>query len=123
MSAAEVPDGAGDCFRAAVTAMEALAGEGAEVLLAHGEPVYRGTEPVDGDRFAHAWAEVKVPGQGWYCIDISNGLRAGIKRTVYYRAGSIDPEAVQRYTPREAWAKMTETGHYGPWHTAGWAAL
>jgi hypothetical protein len=104
----------GDCFQAAVTAAETLWSEGAEALVAHGMPIGRG-EKNRGARYWHAWVETKVPGRGWYVIDVSNGNQVGVKRTDFYRLGQIEPEKVHRFTEVEARNEMLNRGHFGPW--------
>jgi transglutaminase-like putative cysteine protease len=105
----------GDCFAAAWFGAKGLAADGVEVLVAHGLPRLAASGPHEGERFWHAWVEVKVPAGAWHVIDASNGLRVGMKRTAYYRAGRIDPEEVLRYTVAEAEALEVEWGHAGPW--------
>lgn len=106
------PNTGGDCFQAALSALYALADESA--LICHGRPVNRSPQ-FSGMRYWHAWVEVQPHGAPWHVIDVSNGLRVGMKRTRYYRLGQIDPEHVARFTLAEAIEAMERFDHYGPW--------
>lgn len=123
----------GDCYQAAVqTALELLAEENDSqtVWVCHGQ--VSGQGKVAGVRFGHAWVEVEqtveVPDEApaelrevWsgrvvaFCTDKANGNDVSLPRELYYRAGDIDADEVQRYSYEEAVALMIETEHYGPW--------
>lgn len=103
----------GDCFLAALAAAEVAWAEGSGALIAHGTPIGCGPEN-HGVRYWHAWVEAKGP-VGWCVIDVSNGHRLAVKRTVYYRAGKIEPATVLRFTEEEARAELRSRQHAGPW--------
>jgi hypothetical protein len=77
-----------------------------------------------GFRHGHCWLErtgpdfnhkgVSIPGL-IMVLDLANGNHTEMPAVLYYYAGKIDPDAVVRYTAKEAFAKINETGDYGPW--------
>jgi transglutaminase-like putative cysteine protease len=105
----------GDCFRVAINVAETLRDLGADPIICHGTPVYRG-EGADGTRFWHAWVEVEVPGIGWVCLDFSNGISIRMRRIRYYLIGNIDyANHVHRFDFEAAREAMRKYDHQGPW--------
>lgn len=93
-----------------------------DIRICHGWPVARaGAGEAAGCRYFHAWVEVHIEGIGPRVLDWSNGLpHVAMKRTSYYRLGTIDPDKVDRYTIMEARALMHEWATWGPWITGPW---
>lgn len=99
------PDG-GDCYRSAFKKLRALAGQKEEsgFYLVHGVAIGRGRLN-GGKLFGHAWIENEE-----IVIDARFGA---FEKARYYALGRI--KFVERYTMKQAAARMLRTGHYGPW--------
>ena len=109
----------GDCYEAA-----------ANYILSVGSPAYSGTPeaaanlrvvhaevmgqgPLEGTTFGHGFV---VDAAADMVIDKSNGRDLQLPRVIYYAIGQInDIDNIHEYTYEEMVAKMTQTGHYGPW--------
>lgn len=110
-------DELGDCYEAAANfiAKEVSKEDESKFFLCHGIVVGTGGDVV-GVRYGHAWVEMEPEsGFGTLVIDRSNGRDITLPKELYYRVGSIDPANVIRYTKQQAMAKLSSTGHYGPW--------
>jgi hypothetical protein len=106
--------GEGDCYRRAVDVAEDLLRQLPAVFdirIAHGLVIGTGGE-AEGLRYGHAWVEVG----GAIVFDASQGETVSVPLPLYYRAGSVDPTLVVRYSLTEARRAMLDHGHYGPWH-------
>jgi hypothetical protein len=117
--------GEGDCYTAALNAME----PDDRYRLVHG--VVSGQGELTGVRFDHAWVErhdpipaeaaERLPAEAaamlnevaWTVIDKSNGNDIEMPRPLYYAIGQVNTP--QRYTYEEMARKMVETGNAGPW--------
>lgn len=82
------------------------------LVLVHAICLKPEDQPDAGQRFAHAWVE-----EGDLCVDhgVVNGVRITFKakREEYY--AGLRPEAMTRYTVREAALMNLKHGNYGPW--------
>lgn len=97
----------GNCYqRAGEYFMDlAMFGRKPDMRLCHGEVSGRGS--LEGVRFGHAWVE---DGEKVY----DGGTGDIYPKKLYYSIGKIG-DNVHKYNFSEFKAKVTETGHWGPW--------
>lgn len=108
----------GDCFEAAARLLVFPSDAGRELAAQGGELVHgivRGSGPLEGIRFTHAWVEVPDSSGVVMVYDYANGQEAVIPAALYYLLGGIDPAETVRYSAGEARRRLIEYKHYGPW--------
>lgn len=113
--AADLPDGDGDCYVAAVQYMTMVERKQPNQTrrLCHGTVTGQGA--IAGIKFGYAWVEEEdptMPGLTWV-IDEASGIQ--MPAVLYYKIGQIDATQVSRYTAEEMADLLNRNEAYGPW--------
>lgn len=117
----------GNCYAAAFTVALRHSDDPSlrDFRVCHGVATCSPGGEAPGSRICHAWCEFdlafELEGEllhaGTMVVDASNVQRQTcvLPMAMYYAVGRIDPQAVRRYTPREAFDLGCKTGHCGRW--------
>jgi len=100
---------ADEAARDAIKMLKSLGISSDELWLCHGLV----TRATDGREHTHAWIEIAG---NWLVLDYSNGHRCLTPTSVYYDAGLITKEHLEKYNATQARRKLVNYETYGPWH-------